>query len=214
MQHTLPPAPVDWASQTDMQSLRWDAVPSLPAFMLADGSSLARWQTRVKACASATTLHVHFECDDADIWGHYTQRDAPIYDEEVVELFIGPGGADPTDYFEFEISPNGVLFDARIRNVLGHNDGRMGVDAVWDCAGLRWHAARDDAHQLWQATLAIPWRSLLGDGVAEVPKTWRANFYRIERPHNGTPEFSCWSPTLTPIADFHRPKRFGTLILP
>ncbi len=214
MQHTLPPAPTDWATQADLQSLRWDTVPSLPALVLADGSSLAHWQTRAKACANATMLYVHFECDDADIWGHYTQRDDPIYDEEVIELFIGPGEADPTDYFEFEISPNGVLFDARIRNMLGRNDGRLGVDTAWDCDGLRWHAACDDAHQFWQATLAIPWRSLLGDGVADVPKIWRANFYRIERPRNSAPEFSGWSAPLTPIADFHRPSRFGTLILP
>ena len=189
-------------------------MPSLPAFMLADGSGLARWQTRAKACADATTLYVHFECDDDDIWGNYTQRDDPIYDEEVVEVFIGPGEADPADYFEFEISPNGVLFDACIHNTRGLNNGRMTVDTTWNCDGIRWCARRDDDHQLWWATLAIPWRSLLGDGVAELPTLWRANFYRIERPRNGPAEFSCWSSTHTPIADFHRPNRFGKLVLP
>jgi len=42
---------------------------------------------------------------------------------------------------------------------------------------------------------------------------WRGNLYRIERPRDGEPEFSAWSPTLTRPADFHQPARFGTLEL-
>ena len=52
-------------------------MPSLPTFVLADGSGLARWQTRAKVCADATTLYVHFECAATDIWGNYTHRDDP-----------------------------------------------------------------------------------------------------------------------------------------
>jgi hypothetical protein len=59
--------------------------------------------------------------------------------------------------------------------------------------------------------LAIPWRSVAPPG--DLPRMWRANFYRIERPRDGEPEFSCWSATLTDPADFHRPARFGVLEL-
>ncbi|HEY6323364.1 MAG TPA: hypothetical protein VJA16_17615 [Thermoanaerobaculia bacterium] len=49
--------------------------------------------------------------------------------------------------------------------------------------------------------------------AGQPPRRWRANFYRIERPRGSPPELSCWSPTLTEPADFHRPDRFGVLEL-
>ena len=49
--------------------------------------------------------------------------------------------------------------------------------------------------------------------AGELPDTWRANLYRIERPRDAAPEYSCWSPTLTDPADFHKPARFGVLRL-
>ena len=59
--------------------------------------------------------------------------------------------------------------------------------------------------QDWWAELSIPWE--------KPSKIWRANFYRVERPRDGAPEFTCWSPTLTNPADFHKPARFGLLEL-
>jgi hypothetical protein len=44
-----------------------------------------------------------------------------------------------------------------------------------------------------------------------IANCWRANFYRIERPHDAEPEFSCWSPTMSDPADFHKPAYFGVL---
>ena len=48
-----------------------------------------------QVCYNQQALFVRFDCDDRDIWGISTQRDDPIYDEEVVEVFIGPGEATP-----------------------------------------------------------------------------------------------------------------------
>jgi hypothetical protein len=87
----------------------------------------------------------------------------------------------------------------------------MTGDLAWDCPGIQWDAGREDPHQHWWAVLAIPWHSLAA-GV-ELPKSWRVNFYRIERPHDEAEEFSCWSPVMTPVADFHRPAQFGIFIL-
>ena len=76
---------------------------------------------------------------------------------------------------------------------------------------MRWAAGRDDAAQHWWAIFVIPWTALGVSGA--LPRTWRANFYRIERPRQGVTEFSCWSPTLTEPADYHKPARFGVLEL-
>ncbi len=206
----VPRAPADWEQQADPLARRWDIVPALPPFVLADGNRPAVQQTVARVCYDLRALHVCFDCTDRDIWGTYTRRDDPIYDEEVVEVFISPGAAAPTHYYEFEVSPNGVLFDAQVVNPTARRDGLV-LDTSWDCPGIEWRASRDDAAQRWWAGLSIPWAAIAPPGA--LPAVWRANFYRIERPRDAQPEFSCWSPTLTDPADFHRPARFGVLEL-
>src|ERR1051325_9659467 len=60
-------------------------------------------------------LYIAFECEDADIWGTLTDRYDPIYDEEVVENFLCPTG-DVRRYYEINVSPRNVLFDAIVEN--------------------------------------------------------------------------------------------------
>jgi hypothetical protein len=188
----------------------WAAVPALPPFLLADGSGPALQQTSVRLAWEESALHVRFDCADRDAWGTFTRRDDPLYLEEAVEVFLAPGDADPARYCEFEVSPRGTLFDAVIDNP-DSDRATMRADPGWDCPGLRWEAGTGTVSQDWWATLAIPWAALAPE--TPLPKVWRANFYRIERPRDGEPEFSAWSPTLTQPADFHQPKRFGRLSL-
>ncbi|MGB5048496.1 MAG: carbohydrate-binding family 9-like protein [Caldilineaceae bacterium] len=205
---SLPPVPVGWNTAAPWEDWPWQAVPVLPPLRLADDSAPAQQQTAVRVCYDATALYVRFDCDDRDIWGTLTQRDDPIYDEEVVEVFLAAGADTPTEYAEIELSPNGVLFDAWVQNPTGDR-GQMVVDTAWDWPGIRWHAQRVDAENRWWGVLVLPWAGL---GLSHpLPTDWRANFYRIERPRNGPAEYSCWSPTLTEPADFHKPGRFGLL---
>jgi Carbohydrate-binding family 9 len=188
----------------------WRAIPTLPPLERADGSGPADHATRVRVCQDGTALFARFDCTDPDVWATHTARDAALWEEEVVELFLAPGPADPRLYAEIEVNPLGTVFDALVRNP--HGDRRdMEVDARWDCPDLVAGATIDRRASGWSAWLEIPWRALacLGpqDGV------WRANFYRIERPRGGRAEFSCWSPTDTEPPDFHRPARFGRLVL-
>jgi hypothetical protein len=156
---------------------------------------------------------VLWECTDRDAWGTFTRRDEPLYEEEVVELFLAPGDADPVDYFELEIAPTGVLWDGCIHNPGGRVESITG-DTGWDCPGLVWAAGRSGVSQDWWAALALPWRSVLPGGERPLPRRWRTNFYRIDRPRDGSaPEHSAWSPTFTDPPDFHRPDRFGVLDL-
>ncbi len=87
----------------------------------------------------------------------------------------------------------------------------MTVDVAWDCPDIRWGAERNDTANQWSAFLVVPWAAVAPPGA--LPTRWRANFYRIERPRNAPPEFSCWSPTIVQPADFHKPACFGQLIL-
>lgn len=191
---------------------------ALSPFLLADGSGVPRWPTGVELAWDDDGLQVSFACTDDDAWGTFTERDAPLWQQEAVELFLAEGAETPSRYFEFEVSPAGVLFDARVANPHGDRLG-MTVDPTWDCPGISWRAEATGERANWRAELAIPWRGL---DLDRAPATLRANFYRIERPRSPrhpyplndiAPEFSCWSPTFTSPADFHRPARFGVLDL-
>lgn len=183
---------------------------ALPPLWLADGSRPASQPTEVTVSAGRGGLAVVFRCHDRDIWGTFRHRDDPIYTEECVEVFLAPGDADPVEYFEFEVSPFGALLDARI-HCPTNNDADRRADFAWNAPGIRWAARLDPARPQWTAELLLPWRAL-GVAAAAVPRHWRANFYRIERPRDGSPpEFSCWSPTFTDPPKFHRPQHFGHL---
>jgi hypothetical protein len=200
----------DWNAGADPFHWDWAQAATLPPLLLADGSGPAQQQTVTRVCYNRQMLFVRFDCADTDIWGTYTQRDDAIYDEEVVEIFIAPGDATPVDYYEFEVSPNGVLLEVFAHNPTGDR-AQMQLDFTWDCAGLQWVAQRDDAQNQWRVIYALPWASI--GAPTDLPMIWRANFYRIDRPRNGEAEFSCWSPTMIDPADFHRPAYFGYLTL-
>jgi len=190
--------------------IRWADIPGRQLVATTDGGP-AEQATLVRAAWNEQALSVRFECEDRDAWGTLTRRDDPLYQEEAVEVFLAPGTADPTVYFEFEVSPRGVLWDGRIHNPTSRRADLVS-DATWDCPGIRWQAGAGSERQDWWAELVIPWEGVV-PGVSPLPVFWRASFYRIERPAGSPPEFTAWSPTLVTPADFHKPARFGVLKL-
>lgn len=186
----------------------WGEAEPLGPFLLSHGRAAPRQPVRARAGADDSALYVRFECQDADPWGTLRERDDPIYQEEVVEVFLAPGLEDPKSYFEFEVSPLGVLFDARIENPEARR-ATMQIVTSWDCEGIRWGAGFVPGG--WWGALAIPWGPMLGGKTN--PGEWRGNFYRIDRPRGGAPEYSAWSPTFADPPEFHLPARFGTLAL-
>jgi hypothetical protein len=170
--------------------------------------------TALRTCHDTERLYLCFQCLDRDAWGTRTGRNAPIYEEEVVEAFLAPG-PDVSHYFELEMSPTGAWFEARVESPELRRRG-MRVDRDWKCAGweravrLRGDPARrDGSHVWWSAEWAIPFGALGGAPAPCRGERWRANFYRIDR--EGPGWFSAWSPTFADPPDFHVPNRFGWL---
>ena len=186
----------------------WERAAPLGPFLLSHGRSRPRQAVSARMGTDGRALYVRFDCEDTEPWGTMRQRDDPIYEEEVVEVFLAPGPDDPKAYFEYEVSPAGVLFDAHVENPHARRSD-MRVHTAWNCEGIRWAAGLVPGG--WWAALALPWGSML-EG-APTPAVWRANFYRIDRPRGASPEFSAWSPTLADPPDFHLPARFGVLEL-
>ena len=181
----------------------WCAFDSVPLVNATDGTS-ARHATEARVAWDAESIHLHVRCRDEDIWATHLVHDAPLWEEEVVEWFVAPGGSVPSAYAELEWNPHGALFDAWVDNPEG--DRRtMTVDRAWSARGLRWAVQVDRAASLWTVQARLPWSALGLDG----PSVLRANLHRIERPRGGEAEFQAWSPTGASPPDFHRPERFG-----
>ncbi|HSM14186.1 MAG TPA: carbohydrate-binding family 9-like protein [Thermoanaerobaculia bacterium] len=178
----------------------------LPPLRRATDGGLPRLTTRATLLDDGERLTVRFECEDPEPSATLTARDAPLWQEEVVEVFVAPGHQPPRRYFELELNPLGAVFDAVVDSPRGERDG-MQVETAWTCAGLETSVELDPGAGLWHATLAIPWRALAR--AVPAPADWRLNLCRIDRPSGAPAEFSAWSPTFRDPADFHRPDRFG-----
>jgi hypothetical protein len=164
-----------------------------------------RLSTAVRVGLRGADLCVRFDGRDDGVVASLTERDAPLWQEDVFEVFLSPEDP-PRLYYEFEVNPLGTLFDARVSSP-DLARATMRVETAWDCAGFAARVTR--APGRWSASLRIPLGPLCG---GTPPEAWRANFYRIDR--GAVDEYSAWAPTLTEPPDFHVPRRFGTLRLP
>jgi len=180
---------------------------SLPALRLIDSATgtAPRLSTSLRVGLRGEALCVRFDARDDGVVATLTERDAPLWTEDVVEVFLS--SEEPARvYYEFEVNPLGALFDARIESP-DLSRATMQPDVGWDCAGFSAKVTR--RADRWSAALTIPLRPLCGGAI---PERWRANFYRIDR--SARDEFTAWSPTLASPPDFHVPERFGILRLP
>jgi hypothetical protein len=184
-----------------------DRLVALPALRLVDARTgePPRLRTALRIGRRADVLCVRFDGRDEGVVATHTRRDAPIWEEDVFEVFLSPGERPARLYYEFEVNPLGTLFDARVESPdLGR--ATMRVETAWDSPGFAARVTRGPGR--WSASLRIPLDELVS---GPIPRRWRANFYRIDR--GSRDEFSAWSPTLADPADFHVPERFGTLRL-
>jgi hypothetical protein len=125
-------------------------------------------------------LYVGFECEDADAWATYTQRDAHLWEEEVVEVYLDPAGKGK-HYKEFEVNPLGALIDLDILEAVNGNPGDVASHLRWNAKDIRWAAKvqgttdnRNDKDKGWTAEMAIPLEECLtgnsvGAGVPASP---------------------------------------------
>lgn len=170
---------------------------------------LPRLTTRVAAFRDDYAITFIFTAADDAMRATHLGHDAPLYEEDVVEMFLAPGEA--TEYFEIEVNPLGTTFDARISSPDGVR-ATMRADLSWTCDGLLAAVQRTSASGAIEgyAVLArVPFAAL---GVASPRRgdVWSGNLFRIDR-HAAGDEFSAWCPTMRTPADFHVVAAFGLI---
>ncbi len=202
---TVPRAAFDmddpWATPVECLPVRLRRVTDAAAPRLA--TSVAAWY-------DDDYLTVLYSGTDDHIRATYHVHDDPLYEQDVVEIFLAPDGLQR--YFEIEVSPHGVIFDAAIASPAGTRDG-MVADVTWTCEGLfvaLRKVVESSGVMSIDTVVRIPFfaleRATPGEG-----ETWRANFFRIDRHPEQGDEFSAWQPTMRNPPDFHVAPAFGTL---
>jgi hypothetical protein len=185
----------------------WDLPAGVTAISLrrATDGNAPRMATTLALWWDEEYLNALFTGDDDEVLASFFNHDEPLYEEDVVELFLAP--AEPSRYFEIEVNPLGTTFDSLIHNPDDRRD-TMSADLSWTCEGL-FAATRRTPHH-FATIIRIPFASL-----GTTPKrgdTWLGNAFRIDRSQTHGSEFSAWSPTLRDPADFHVTAAFGTFV--
>lgn len=138
---------------------------------------------------------------------------------DALEAFFGqvtftPKSFDPHHYIEFEVSPFAGFFYSNIFNPLLTCKNMTGDPQPCTGSGVTVYTGHNAPN--WWAYLKIPWKILGAPGGArqmqENSYVWKGNFFRIDLLPTGR-QYSCWSPTYSSPACFHKPKYFGDLVL-
>lgn len=189
----------------------WNDAESVPLVTCVTGQQ-PQLSTQVKLLWDQDYLYLGYLVEDNTIIATYSQRDEPLWKEDVVEVFLSPSGSEHY-YYEFNFSPREVVLDIIVLNDggrAGEGRGDLIPFTTWDAKGLKL-ATRIQADQNWFVTVAIPFRDLhfAGNRPPDPGDHWRANLCRIE--YGGEkPEYSTWNPT--GLVDFHTSEKFGTLV--
>jgi hypothetical protein len=85
----------------------WQRAPKSPRFVDMVTGVPGFLDTRMAGLWDDENLYVGFWVEEPNVQAQFTQRDAPIYFENDVELFI----AGPDCYYEFEINARGTIYE-------------------------------------------------------------------------------------------------------
>lgn len=187
----------------------WSVPEGVTPFLLrrATDGGVPRLATQVAVYRDDEFLNVLFIANDDHVVATHLEHDAPLYEEDVVEVFVAP--EEITEYFEIEVNPLGTTFDARVESPDGVRR-TMRADLAWNADGLFAAVVRDIGGSFHTASTIV---RIAFASLGRVPQSgdvWRANFFRIDR-HPSGDEFSAWQPTLKAPADFHVAAAFGAL---
>ena len=170
-------------------------------------------KTAVDLCYDKTSLHLTFKAYDEKYFYFDPEQgtNGDIWEYEVMEAFLYHGDNDPSTYFEFEINPNNVTYQAFV-----YNPSKVRADdAPFDHAfisnpaadGFSASTVLDKEEGTWFSDVVIP----LALFNVDRPRgsRWRMNFLRTVTSPEMFPdqELGAWSPP--DEANFHITSKFG-----
>jgi hypothetical protein len=193
----------------------WKGAEHTGAFGFADGKG-GRPSLRTDAMMlwDDQNLYIAFDVEDHNIWAEYKNDNDPIYEEEVAEFFANPND-DMREYYEFQVNPANVHFNAFFTHHRSDLKKAMEWRGDWKSAvkidgNLN---KRDGKDKGWTVEMVLPFSMFqVTGGKAPKPGShWRADMFRFERPsRNRIIEAHGWAPT--PNWDFHSMENWGWIV--
>ena len=211
----LPPAPTSSVPVAHAKHVATPPVIDGRLEPIWTGAPVVTWQTDYAGTDSGITttarflwtdgaLFVLFELSgaglDVDASRPLATERAKLYEEDCVELFIGPDATRPQHYFEIELGPLGHFFDLEI------DRAAKASRPEWS-SGLSVKTSSDSARHtaLIEARLSAPELATALVGGARLPLA----LYRMEG--KAPRQYLAWRPPHTSKPNFHVPEGFGTL---
>jgi hypothetical protein len=183
----------------------WKSAPAV-AFSTDWSGTETGTKTTVRFAWSRRALYTLWELEGAGVNVDATRpvdvERAKLYEEDCVELFLGPDAAEKTRYFEVEVGPLGHFLDIAI------DRAKKKSDVAWSSSPKIATKVDRDAHKV---TIEVELRSPDVVNALRPGASLPLGLYRME----GKPprKYLAWSPTRTPKPDFHVPGAFGALKL-
>lgn len=186
----------------------WQAAPVIDAFAFPWWEGGEKERTEARLLWDDRSLYIAFVAFDRHISASLTGRDAPVSQDDCVEVFAAPDTGAVQNYFNFEFNALGTILDR------SPHDGRS---SAWNAGGMEVAIAAEgtlndeaDVDSLWTAEIAIPFSAFAGYAPHLPPRDgdlWRLNLYRTGGQVNL--QYLAWSDTRTERPNFHVPERFG-----
>jgi hypothetical protein len=190
----------DFEPDGQLTETEWkSAKPVRLEYSLAEVNAVPSASTEVKALWSDKYLYLSFEAPYSELKmaaNPGREERLGLWDDDVVEAFIGPDPAQPNQYSEYEWAPNGERLDLKL--------SLPERDFAWQ-SGMESAVRVDSQAKLWRTEVRIPLASI-SPMAPKAGTRWRLNLYRHD---NARRVFLAWNPTLTRTA--HTPEMFGWL---
>ncbi len=192
----------DFAPDGKLDDAAWAAAtPVRMEYRSGDAAAMPILSTTVRVMWSDAYLYLAYESPFTKL-NTFTPASPTerlgLWDNDVVEAFIGTDPGSPQSYTEYEWAPTGEQLDLKL------DPSRKDFD--WS-SGMESAVTVDESAKVWRVEVRIPMKSLTSNPVRPGAR-WRINFYRHDKEHGAG---LAWSPTLT--GTFHTPERFGWIEL-
>jgi hypothetical protein len=163
-------------------------------------------RTSARFAWTKSALYILWELEQAGINADdskpVAEERAKLYEEDCVELMIGPHAEDRTKYFEVEVGPLGHFLDISVER-----GAKKRQDVGWSSQSkIATKVDRAKKKAVIEVEIRAPEIVAALRSGAGLPMA----LYRIEGKAPGR-KYLAWSPTRTPKPDFHVPDAFGTL---
>jgi predicted TIM-barrel fold metal-dependent hydrolase len=191
----------DFAPDGVLDELEWSrATPVRLEYGSFNSVAQPMLSTPVKALWSDKFLYLSYECPFTELnvfQPKQTEERIGLWDNDVVEAFIGSKPDAPNQYTEFQWAPNGEFLDLKLDLPKRDFPWSSQAESV---------VKVDDTQKVWRVETRIP-LAALGDQPPQPNTKWKINLYRHDKAHKAGLAFS---PTLK--GSFHTPERFGWLV--